>query len=56
MESVKLTKSCKYRELKVEVPWVPDVFSRVRRSAFRASHYKNLTETGNRARKVCHPG
>ena len=45
------------------LPWVPEVFLACgrnlqcrpkadRSSAFRAGHYKDLTETGNRARKV----
>ena len=51
----------------VEVPWVPEVFpacggnfqclpkaeaARAESRAFRAGHCKDLTETGNRARKV----
>ena len=36
------------------IPWVPEGFSRVQRkfSVLAAGHYKDLTETGNRARKV----
>ena len=33
------------------LPWVPEVFLACGGN-FRAGHYKDLTETGNRARKV----
>jgi len=33
------------------VPWVPEVFLACGGN-FRTGHYKDLTETGNRARKV----
>ena len=49
---------------RVTLPWVPEVFlacggifgvgrrTKPREKLFRAGHYKDLTETGNRAKKV----
>ena len=37
--------------LEAFLPWVPEVFLACGGN-FRAGHYKDLTETGNRARKV----
>ena len=55
IKSIKLTLrrrvSIDFYRLTDKVPWVPEVFLACG-GKFRAGHYKDLTETGNRARKV----